>query len=714
MIPSSSISAWVPIGVVALAFSLSRDAAGESAADVIESVIAEASEESPRNTEGDVVVLKDGALLAAWSEFYGGSRDDSAGRIAARVSRDGGRTWGEKRVLVENTGQENVMSASFLRLESGELLLFYLEKDSTSDLDVLVRRSVDEGDTWSEPVTVTEDPGYWVMNNARVVQLPSGRILCPTAVAEKVWEKGHRFRTVCFYSEDEGKTWRRGAGAAIAPKRGAMEPGLILRRDGRLLQYIRTQTGKQWVTESIDEGDTWSPSEPWTVVSPEAPATVTRLPGAGDWAVFCNPDLDETNSHLGRRTPLVVMTSSDEGRTWSAPKPVESDPEYTYSYVSADVVGERVLITYYVREGKTEFSWKFKSLPLSWFPAAPAPTRLDRDQLLEFRRADGSRGEVHTEKDWALRRAEVLRGMASVMGSFPGDDRRVDLAIQVEEEEDAGTYLRRLITYQSEPGSRTPAYLCIPKKVLDGSLKAPAVLCLHPTDNVNGHKVVVGLGGKENRQYAAELAERGFVTISPSYPHLATYYPNLGDLGYVSGTMKAIWDNSRALDVLDQMDEVDGGTGFGVIGHSLGGHNAIYTAAFDERIVAVVSSCGFDAYPDYYDGAERNWFFGKGWCQIRYMPRMSNYRGRLEEIPFDFTELLGVLAPRPVFVSAPLHDSNFRWKSVDRCAAAAAPIYQLLGAEGTLEVAHPDCDHDFPEEMREKAYELFRRALQAP
>jgi hypothetical protein len=55
----------------------------------------------------------------------------------------------------------------------------------------------------------------------------------------------------------------------------------------------------------------------------------------------------------------------------------------------------------------------------------------------------------------------------------------------------------------------------------------------------------------------------------------------------------------------------------------------------------VASSCGFDAYPDYYDGAERNWFFGRGWCQIRYMPRLSDYRARTKEIPFDFPELLG-------------------------------------------------------------------------
>lgn len=341
---------------------------------------------------------------------------------------------------------------------------------------------------------------------------------------------------------------------------------------------------------------------------------------------------------------------------------------------------------------------------------AAEPARLDRLNLMQFRSADGVQ-PVKTPADWEMRRAEIVRGMESVMGRFPGDDRRVDLDVKVEEEADAGNYIRRLITYQSEPDSRTPAYLCIPKDVLAGKRKAAAVLCLHPTDNKVGHKVVVGLGGRAGRQYAAELAEDGYVTLSPAYTHLANYWPNLGGLGYVSGTMKAIWDNSRGLDLLQSLDYVDSKNGFGAIGHSLGGHNAIYTAVFDKRISVLASSCGFDSYVDYYDGAERVWYFGAGWCQIRYMPRLSNYRGKLETIPYDFPELLGALAPRPFFVNAPLHDSNFRWKSVDVCAKAARPVYKLLGDEKDLVIRHPDSDHNFPDEMRRQAYETIDSVL---
>ena len=341
---------------------------------------------------------------------------------------------------------------------------------------------------------------------------------------------------------------------------------------------------------------------------------------------------------------------------------------------------------------------------------AAEPERLDRLNLLQFRSADGVQ-LVKTPADWEKRRAEIVAGMETVMGPFPGADRRVDLDVKVEEEADAGSSIRRLITYQSEPKSRTPAYLCIPKDVLAGKRKAAAVLCLHPTDNTVGHKVVVGLGGRAGRQYASELTERGYVTLSPAYTHLANYWPNLGELGHVSGTMKAIWDNSRGMDLLESLELVDASHGFGAIGHSLGGHNAIYTAVFDKRVSVIVSSCGFDSYLDYYDGAERVWFFGAGWCQIRYMPRLSNYRGKLETIPYDFPELLGALAPRPLFVNAPLHDSNFRWKSVDVCAKAARPVYGLLGDENDLVIRHPDSDHNFPDEMRKEAYETIDRVL---
>src|SRR4029079_9676880 len=134
--------------------------------------------------------------------------------------------------------------------------------------------------------------------------------------------------------------------------------------------------------------------------------------------------------------------------------------------------------------------------------------------------------------------------------------------------------------------------------VLNGKKKVPAILCLHGTDNQVGHGTVVGLSKRENRSYALELAKRGYVTLAPNYPLLAKYQPDLKKLGWQSGTLKAVWDNVRGLDLLASLPYVKPG-GFGAIGHSLGGHNSVFTAVFDERIKTIVSSCGLDSFLDY-------------------------------------------------------------------------------------------------------------------
>ncbi|MBI5771367.1 MAG: dienelactone hydrolase family protein [Verrucomicrobia bacterium] len=311
---------------------------------------------------------------------------------------------------------------------------------------------------------------------------------------------------------------------------------------------------------------------------------------------------------------------------------------------------------------------------------------------------------------WPKRRAQILAAAQEIMGPLPGDEKRCALDVRMGEEVDCGSHVRRLITYASEPGSRTPAYLLLPKSALAGK-PAPAALCLHGTNNTVGHgSVIQGIGTTPNRQYASELAERGFVTIAPNYPRLAKYQPDIFQLGYAGGTMKAIWDNVRALDLLDSLPETKHGA-YGAIGHSLGGHNAIYTAVFEPRIKAVVTSCGFDSFRDYFGGDPKYWERGKGWCQDLYMPRLAQYRGRLEEIPFDFNDLLAASAPRPIFVNAPLKDSNFRWQSVDRLVAAAREVYALLGAPDGITVEHPDGPHDFPPEVRRRAYAFLEKVL---
>jgi len=93
------------------------------------------------------------------------------------------------------------------------------------------------------------------------------------------------------------------------------------------------------------------------------------------------------------------------------------------------------------------------------------------------------------------------------------------------------------------------------------------------------------------------------------------------------------------------------------------------------------------------------------------MPRLLDYANRLEDVPFDFHELLGALAPRPVFISAPLGDTNFKWQSVDKTVEAARAVYRLYDARNRLHVVHPDCGHDFPAEIRTAAYKFLDNVL---
>ena len=195
------------------------------APEIIEATIAPATGSNRRNTEGDIVVLRDGSLFAAWSEFYGGNRDDSSARIVASRSSDGGRTWGERFVLQENIGTQNVMSVSLIRSRSDDILMFFGVKNSPEDLHFYTRRSTDDAKSWSAPVQMHDDPGYFVMNNDRVIQLKDGRLLAPMAFTERVWTSSEAFRTVVYYSDDDGRSWTMSPTKLEAPKRGAMEPG---------------------------------------------------------------------------------------------------------------------------------------------------------------------------------------------------------------------------------------------------------------------------------------------------------------------------------------------------------------------------------------------------------------------------------------------------------------------------------------------------------
>jgi fermentation-respiration switch protein FrsA (DUF1100 family) len=292
--------------------------------------------------------------------------------------------------------------------------------------------------------------------------------------------------------------------------------------------------------------------------------------------------------------------------------------------------------------------------------------------------------------------------MEQVMGPLPDASRKVDLDVRVSEEVKTDKYVRRKLTFAVEEGDRLPAYLFVPTGQKG---KLPAVLCLHPTSKEFGKGVAAGLGGKPDRHYAVHLAERGYVTLAPDYVNSGEYSFDPYKHGYASATMKGVWNHLRCVDLLRSLPEVDGDH-VGVLGHSLGGHNALFVAAFDERIKCVVSNCGFCSFPTYVKGDLT------GWSHDGYMPRLKTvYDLKPEKVPFDFPEVVAALAPRPFLASAPLHDHNFDVEGVKDCVRAATPVYELLGAGDNLAANYPDCDHNFPDDVREVAYAWLDRWL---
>jgi dienelactone hydrolase len=325
----------------------------------------------------------------------------------------------------------------------------------------------------------------------------------------------------------------------------------------------------------------------------------------------------------------------------------------------------------------------------------------DKTKLLVYRDADGKQHAVQTAADWAKRRAHILANMEEVMGPLPDASRKVPLDVQITEEVKTPTYVRKKLTYAAEKDDRVPAYLLIPVK---RNGKGPAVLCLHQTIAI-GKGEPVGLGSRENMRYAVHLVERGYVTLAPDYPSFGEYKYDFARSPYASGSMKAIWNNMRAIDLLQSLPEVDPER-IGCIGHSLGGHNTMFTAAFDTRIKALVSNCGFTSAPKYKNGNL------KGWSSDRYSPRIASVYGlKPEKLPFDFPEVVAAFAPRPFLASAPLHDDNFEVSGVRDCMAAAKSVYQLLGVPAKLAANYPDCAHDFLPEVREVAYAWLDRWL---
>lgn len=314
--------------------------------------------EHPRNTEGAYVTLRSGRILFSYSQFSGGQHDHSPSAIAEIYSDDQGRTWSKPRVVVPTGSYQNIMSVSFLRLASGKIARFHcVKRTKWLDCHPLLSVSTDEGVTWSEPKQVIAAPGYFVLNNDRIIQTSSGRIIVPlgfhrtkaTTDDESAFDS--RAIAMWYYSDDEGVTWNESKtwwGIPVASGSGLQEPGVVQLADGSIYSWARTDQGFQYEFASRDNGLTWSAPQPTKLSSPTSPASIKRLPGSSTLMVIYNDHSGRVPApaKASQRSPLVVAFSTDGAKTWGAPQLIEDDLAGWYCYTAIHYTDDAVLLAY--------------------------------------------------------------------------------------------------------------------------------------------------------------------------------------------------------------------------------------------------------------------------------------------------------------------------------------------------------------------------------
>jgi dienelactone hydrolase len=303
----------------------------------------------------------------------------------------------------------------------------------------------------------------------------------------------------------------------------------------------------------------------------------------------------------------------------------------------------------------------------------------------------------------ALDRAGLMRLLGTMPVAAP------PLAAERVEHTDLGEVVREKVTYAVEPGERVPAFVFLPKA---GPALHPAILCHHQHGGEFqvGKDGPAGLGADPNQHYALELARRGYVTIvfdalcfnerqdathklrDDDYERYEAMY-RITEGRSLQG--KYVWDARRALDYLETRPEVDVSR-LGMVGHSLGGQETLFTTAIDKRIRAAVSSCGFGSLRTLKrDRINHNYAL--------FVPRLANNG--------DYGAVLTLIAPRPFFVVARTDDPIFPKDGIEETVAAARPAYAVRGAADRLATFYEPGAHAFSPTMRAAAYAWLDRWL---
>jgi len=300
-------------------------------------VIVPHSKEAARNGEASLIDLRDGSLLLMYGAHQK-SGDWDRGEIRQMRSRDEGKTWSAPETVFSDA-KRSLFQVAFARLANGDLGLTHTSLANGRDAFKVFRRSTDEGQTWSEPLKISDasheyTTGPW----DKLYVLASGRVIALLHCNMKpdAKKQGGPLGVYTVYSDDHGQTWTRSPLNKVLhvsdnPLKkhewGFWEPALVEHASAKLLMLGRTTTGWLWESRSDDNGTTWSAPVQSTVPNPVAPPVLTRVPGTDTLVLIHNPDVELSDSwHGGERVALAFRTSQDSGRTWSTPTDIYRAP----------------------------------------------------------------------------------------------------------------------------------------------------------------------------------------------------------------------------------------------------------------------------------------------------------------------------------------------------------------------------------------------------
>lgn len=273
-----------------------------------------------------------GRFVAAW---FGGS-DEGAKDVQIWLSRSDGARWSPPEVVGSLPGQPCWNPVLFVT-RPGELTLWYKAGPSPETWTGYVRRSADGGMTWDQPAMLPA--GFFGPVRAKPLALGGGHLLAGTSV-----ESHRNWTAYVDYSEDSGRTWRRSNPLGT----DQIQPALFRAASGEVVALMRSRKPlKVCRAVSLDGGRTWGPAEPTAVANPSAGVDVVRTSDGIAWMI-CNPVA------IGR-SPLSLLRSTNDGRTWLKVRDVEGEPgEYSYPAL-IETHGGKLAMTYTWRRKRIKF-----------------------------------------------------------------------------------------------------------------------------------------------------------------------------------------------------------------------------------------------------------------------------------------------------------------------------------------------------------------------